>query len=134
MTRAGPLAALVTARNVLLAANDPTVWPVAAAIDTWLASGGCFAQALDLAPDWHEARRQRQRHAALQELAARHFVPLRGRARARAIVKAGTTYATSRWERDRKQGHRPDGMEGLFYDVLRTGPIPTEETLRKCIG
>jgi hypothetical protein len=87
-----------------------------------------------MAPGWHSAMRQRQRDAALEELARAHFASLRGDPRARAMVAAATDYEARRWPRDRAAGRRPDGRDGLFFDVLSVGRMPGREMLRKCFG
>jgi hypothetical protein len=129
-----PITALRAVRALVLDQNDTTLLPVAWAIDAWLSGGGDFAEALGLAPGWHSALRQRQRDEALRELATRHFPGLCGRPGARAMVAAATDYETRRWPRDRAAGRRPDGADGLLFDVLTLGRIPAEEMLRKCIG
>lgn len=128
-----PIAALRAVRNLLIDQPDAALLPVAWAIDDWLASGGDFAVALGLAPGWHSALRQRQRDAALREL-TRYFPDLCGRRLAKAITDAASDYETRRWPRDRTDRRRPDGKDGLFFDLLTLGRMPTEETLRKCIG
>jgi hypothetical protein len=129
-----PITALRAVRALVLEQTDPTLLPVAWAIDAWLSGGGDFAEALGLAPGWHAALRQRGRDAALRELATRYFPGLCGRRLARELVAAGLDYETRGWPRDRDDGRRPDGADGLLYDVLTLGPMPAAEMLRKCIG
>jgi hypothetical protein len=129
-----PINALRRASAVLLDSADPAAWRVAQAIDAWLNQGGDFASALGMATNWHSALRLRQRDAALRELALVHFASLRGDPRARAMVAAAADYEARRWPRDRASWRRPDGRDGLFFDVLSQGRMPGREMLRKCFG
>jgi hypothetical protein len=128
-----PITALRRARDLLAEQGDADVVPVVWAIDGWIARGGDFAAALGMAPGWHSAARIRQRDAALRKLAAQ-YAPLRGRRLAAALVADAKRYETTRWPGDCADQRRPDGLQGLFYDLLSHGPMPAEETLRKCIG
>jgi hypothetical protein len=133
MTVPNPITALRAVRDMLVNEADAAMLPVAVAIDNWLMTGGDFATALGLAPGWHSALRQWQRDATVGEL-ARHFSGICGRPLARAMTAAAADYETRRWPRDRATRRRPDGMDGLFFDLLSMGGIPSEHTLRKCIG
>jgi hypothetical protein len=133
MSTPAPITALRAVRDLLIDHQDATLLPVAWAIDDWLANGGDFALSLGLAPGWHSALRQRQRDAALRDLTG-YFPDLCGRRLAKALADAASDYEGRRWPRDRADRRRPDGMDGLIYDVLTLGRMPTEETLRKCIG
>lgn len=134
MTRDGPLSDLAAATNVLLASDDPACWRVARAIDMWLRTGGDFAAAMDMAPGWHSAHRQRQRDTALREMAAKYFPALAGRKLACAVWQLIAGYEGRRWPIDKAAGHRPDGATGLAHDVLNTGPAPSLPTVRKSLG
>lgn len=134
MVGATPIDALRRASAVLLDSADPPAWRVAEAIDLWLAEGGDFATALGMAPGWHSALRLRERDAALRELAMVHFAALRGDPRAKAMVAAAADYEAWRWPSDRASRRRPDGRDGLFFDVLSHGRMPGREMLRKCFG
>lgn len=133
-----PIAALRAVRTLLLTHDGLDAFQAAAlvarAIDDWLMNGGDFAAVLGMAPGWHSALRQRERAAALRELADRYFPTLTGRALARALATAGRDYEARRWARNRAARHRPDGQDGLLHDIATHGGMPTEETLRKCIG
>ena len=133
MSAPTPIAALRAVRDLVIDHQDAALIPIAWAIDDWLANGGDFAAALGLAPGWHSALRQRQRDATLRDL-AQYFPGLCGRALAKAIATAASDYETRRWSRDRTARRRPDGKDGLLFDLLTMGRMPTEETLRKCIG
>src|ERR1700721_808177 len=116
MSAPGPIDALRRASTVLLDGADPAAWRVARAIDAWLNDGGDFAAAMGMSPGWHSAMRQRERDAALRELALRHFPRQAGRGLARALVAAGQQYEACRWQRDRAARRRPDGQDGLLHD------------------
>ncbi len=131
--RIAPIDALRLVRDLVLEQPDRGLWPIAAAIDDWLASGGDFALALGLAPGWHAALRQRHRDATLRSLVL-YFPGLCGRGLAKAMAIAAADYESRRWPRDRADRRRPDGKDGLLFDLLMMGHMPAEETLRKCIG
>ena len=134
MPQAGPLSDLAAATNVLLASDDPACWRVAAALELWLRTGGYFAAAMDMAPGWHSAHRQRQRDGALRELARTNFPGMCGRPLANAVWQLIAGYEARGWPSDRASGHRPDGATGLAHDVLNAGPAPSLPTVRKCLG
>lgn len=66
----------------------------------------------------------------LSELAMRYFPGLRGRPLARAVTKAVAGYERRRKAASTPDG-RPDGLDGLLHDLLRYGPLPSIETLRR---
>jgi hypothetical protein len=128
-----PVEAVQRAVQILLEQPDPAAARLAWALDAWLATGADLAECLGMARGWHAAWRQGQRDRALREMAARYFPALGGRPLARRVADAVAAYAARSWPRDRAARRRPDGLNGLAYDTLLAGPMPTEETLRKCI-
>ena len=137
MPGADPITALRRASAMLLEHGGADVWPVAQAIETWLAEGGDFAAALGLAPGWHSAMRQRERDRAIGELARQHFHTLTGRPLARALAAEGQRYeAGGGWRRNKATQDRPDGRDGLLHDIATHGGMPGESHLRRlfCTG
>lgn len=131
MSTPAPITALRAVRDLLIDQPDASLWPVAAAIDTWLAAGdGDFAAALGLPPGWHSALRRRQRNDVLCEVARRRFPALNPSAAALALLRASRRYEGTSWPRDRKSGRRPDGINGDIFDVLSLGEMPCERILR----
>jgi hypothetical protein len=129
-----PIVAVRAARDLLLLHGDAAVLAVARALDEWMARGGDFARALGLAGGWHSALVQRERDKALRELADRYFPALTGRALAHALGAAGHEYESRQFPKHYAARFRPDGRNGLLYDVALLGGMPCEETIRKRIG
>jgi hypothetical protein len=66
---------------------------------------------------------------------ALQFANLSARALADEVHKVVNRYETgAAWRRDRDSGHRPDGDNGLAFDVLIHGELPSCEHLRKAFG
>jgi hypothetical protein len=89
---------------------------------------------LGRAPGWRAAWRLRRRDEAFRRLGLQ-FPNLSDRALAVEVTKVVNRYETSAaWRCDRDSGHRPDGINGLCFDVLISGGLPGLERLRKAFG
>ncbi|HEV2546029.1 MAG TPA: hypothetical protein VGU20_01705 [Stellaceae bacterium] len=100
----------------------------------WLQHGGdklTLETALGFQPGWRALATRHRRNEILREIARIYFPELQGRKRARAIARSAGAYEGNGWLRDRRSGRRPDGLKGLFYDLLSIGEVPSEERLRQ---
>jgi hypothetical protein len=131
-----PMADLAAAMRLLAQSGDAAALRFAAALDAWRSSTTLsLEEALGRAPGWRAAWRLRRRDEAFRRLGLQ-FPNLSDRALAVKVIKAVNRYGRSAaWRRDRDSGHRPDGIDGLCFDVLIThGPLPGIELLRKVFG
>ena len=129
------IAAIAWASTYLAETGMPEGLFVADALILWLRDGGPelnLEQALGLAPGWRARACRYRREALIRDLAG-HWPGLRGRAAARAIVARVLAYETQgRWKRDRSS-KRPDGLEGIIFELLHLGPMLGEESVRKIL-
>lgn len=89
---------------------------------------------------WWLEEAQRQRDAALRELASRHFAGLSVSAQARLIRSLANRYAGTAWRFDRERQIPPDGYAGTAHEWLwlafaSGAPMPIgERQLRHVLG
>jgi len=122
------------AKEILAESGDPQVVFVVEGLQWWLQNDGMtFDVALGLTGAWRAEDRRRRRDRLIQRLALAHFGDSKGRARALAIAKAARRYRGTSWPRDRHAGRRPDGLNGVIFEVLSLGPFPSEPTLRRIL-
>jgi hypothetical protein len=112
--------------------GDPGAARAAEALDAWLAGNDPLETSLGAAPGARSARRQRQREAAIRNLAQRLPVAS-ARAVAASVHRFVRRYEAGPWPRDRAVRHRPDGIAGLAYDILQHGDLPGEDRLRRLL-
>jgi predicted TIM-barrel enzyme len=97
-------------------------------------TGQGLMEALGAAPGYWQAHRLRKRDNAFRDLAMQ-LPSQKTRPLAVAALDVVTRYrASAAWECDQRAGHRPDGRNGLAFDILTSGaPLPDVEHLRKCV-
>ena len=136
MAAISPIDAVNRAAVILAETGDPAAAFVAEALSLWLRDGGPelgIDQALGFAPGWRAAQARQRREQAIRDL-ARQWPTLGGRAAARAMVAHAATYESrGGWKRDCRLGHRPDGINGIIFDLLHLGPMLGEESIRKIL-
>lgn len=128
-TRGDPLEALRVVRTALLEREDPSSALVARAISGMLDHGLSFEDALGLAGGWRVHARLAARDTALRALASM-LPPMSGRALAAKIIAGCDRYAASAWPTESAANRRPDGLRGMFFDVLKAGGPPALSQLR----
>jgi hypothetical protein len=129
-----PMADLAAAGRLLARSGDAAALRVATALEEWRSSAEItLEEALGRAPGWRAAWRLRRRDEAALRMALQ-FPNLSDRALAVRVTKVVSRYETSAWRRDRVSGHRPDGVNGLAFDILIHGGLPGVEHLRRLLG
>jgi hypothetical protein len=140
------LADIATAVRFLAKSGDPAATRIAAALDRWRRSRTMtFEQALGAVPGVRYVAAQRARDEAIRALAERVEAEMPDRemrsCRARSKKTAGwavakskghsrravakethkqlRSYRLTRWQLDRRDGRRPDGLQGLCHDILQ---------------
>lgn len=119
------------AARVLLELNHPAGARLARGLDR-ACRGEALETALGLHGGWRHNDRVRRRNAALAVLVG-YFPGKQGRALAAAIDTAVRRYGATAWERDRIAQRRPDGRDGLVFDLLSLGGLPSCDYLRRVI-
>jgi hypothetical protein len=126
-----PLAAVAHAIRILAEHGGQDGAVVGEALQTWLAGNQSLEAALGGGGGMRSARRRAQRAAMLHELRARYYPTLKGRTLVHDVAVDGGRYEAGAWLRHRKSLHRPDGRDGLFFDVLWCcDEFPSEASLR----
>jgi hypothetical protein len=126
-----PMADIAAAVRLLAQSGDAGALRVAAALEAWRSSAEItLEEALGRAPGWRAGWRLRRRDEAALRMALQ-FPNLSDRALAVKVDDVVNRYETSAWRRDRVSGHRPDGVNGLAFDILIHGGLPGIEHLRK---
>ncbi|MFZ1905220.1 MAG: hypothetical protein WAU56_07495 [Steroidobacteraceae bacterium] len=118
MTAAAIIADVRRAIALLVEFGDPAATRTAEALTRWLA-GEDFDSAAGVAPGWRAEVERAARHAALSALAAQGFD---ARAIARGIARASRTRI------------RPDGVDGVLWDLSRVGAQLSEGHLRRLLA
>jgi hypothetical protein len=124
-----PLVDLAEAIRLLAETGNPAGLRVAEALAAWRDAGQPIEAALGLQATWRSDYRRGRQNQALAAVAG-YFPGLFGRKLASRMTNAERRYRTA-WPRDRKTGHRPDGLNGAIYDCLVLSEFPSEEKLRK---
>jgi hypothetical protein len=128
------MADLAHAIATLAATGAPEDARVAEALDRWRRSRTItFEEALGYAPGIRGATMQRTRDAALAAL-ARLFPGLSGRPLEKKVRLAVEEYEITRWAADDAARHRPDGRDGLCFDLLSSGGLPCAGHLRAILA
>jgi hypothetical protein len=126
--------AIGRAVRILAESGDPEAVLVAEALDRWRRSRTItFEEALGYAPGIRGATMQRTRDSALSEL-TRLFPGLSGRALERRVREVVEEYEATRWAADDAARHRPDGSDGLYFDLLSSGGRPCAGHLRTLLA
>jgi hypothetical protein len=129
-----PIAAIGRAIVVLAQTGDPDVVWLAEGLMQWCRSRTIlFEEALGYAPGIRGATMQRTRDNALGEL-ARLFPGLSGRPLEKKVRLLVEEYASTRWPADDAARHRPDGRDGLCFDLLSNGALPCADHLRALLA
>jgi hypothetical protein len=128
-----PMTAIARAVQILARDGSPEAVAVAAALEAWRRSRTIlFEEALGYAPGIRGSTMQRTRDRAIGEL-ARCFSPLAGRALERRVRRVVEEYEATRWIADDAARHRPDGLDGLCFDLLSSGGLPCADHLRRLL-
>jgi hypothetical protein len=108
---------------LLAGTGEPGPLRMADALSLWRASTDSvrLEDALGVAPTWRSAERRRKRDRLYVQIGQTHFPHLKGLPLARAIIAEIDRYQTSSWPRDRDNGRRPAGANGLIFDLLSLG-------------
>lgn len=132
--RPDKISLLERARETLFTFGDDLDWVIARAIDETIRTGTPLETVLDLPRNWYRHRRARRRQEAC--LAAKRLCREKtGRPMAKELRGLLVAYERSRWpEHNQDLDQRPDGNDGLLFDILSQGPVPSEEWLRKILG
>jgi hypothetical protein len=110
--------------------GEPAAVRAAEALDRWRRSRTMlFEEALGYALGLRAAEYQRIRDGALGEL-ARLFPKLSGRPLEKQVRRVVEDYEATRWAADDAARHRPDGVDGLCFDLLFNGGLPCAGHLR----
>lgn len=131
------LAADLKRASAILAAADPTLLYIADAWAIWIGARDSvtFEDAVGAARNYRSALRRRQRDALYCKIGQTCFPHLTGLPLARAIIAEIDRYQTSSWPRDRDNGRRPTGINGLIFDLLALrAHMLDAEALRKLPG
>jgi hypothetical protein len=132
----GAAADIIAAIEILAQSGHAGAVRVAAGLRARLDSNVItFEGALGKAPGWRAAWRRGQVARLLDSMAERYFRGLRyGRPLVNEVTNAAVAYQRrGGWRKDKKTGHRPDGVDGAIADVLRLngGEFPSVATLRR---
>jgi hypothetical protein len=129
-----PMSAIGRAVQILAENGDPDATWVGEALDRWRRSRTIlFEEALGYAPGLRAAEYQRNRDRALAAL-AQLFPGLSGRPLEKKVRRVVEEYEASRWAADDAARHRPDGRDGLCFDVLCNGALPCADHLRALLA
>jgi hypothetical protein len=129
-----PMEDIGVAIAVLAASDNAAAARVGEALDAWRRSRIIlFEEALGYAPGIRGATMQRTRDNALGEL-ARLFPGLSGRPLEKEVRRVVEEYELTRWAADDAARHRPDGRDGLCFDILSNGALPCADHLRALLA
>jgi hypothetical protein len=129
-----PMTAIGRAVQILAESGEPEAALVAEALDRWRRSRTILMEtALGYAPGLRVVEYQRNRDRALAAL-ARLFPGLSGRPLEKKVRLLVEEYVSTRWPADDAARHRPDGRDGLCFDVLSNGALPCADHLRALLA
>jgi hypothetical protein len=142
--RPDPLADIAALIRVAAESSDPAAVRAAEALDRWRRSRTeTLEEALGSAPGLRAAAALRNRDEAIRALAGRIeeetpcYEKHSRRAFAAATYRKLREYRLTRWQLDRRDGRRPDGIAGLCHDIMQhciDNYHPKEEQIRNIIG
>jgi hypothetical protein len=128
------MAAIGRAVRILAESGDPEAALVAEALDAWRRSRTISLEAaLGGANGLRAAEYQRNRDRALAAL-AQLFPGLSGRPLEKEVRRVVGEYEITRWAADDAARHRPDGLDGLCFDLLSSGGLPCAGHLRALLA
>jgi hypothetical protein len=114
--------------------GDPAAVRAAEALDRWRrARTITLEEALGGANGLRAAEYQRNRDRALAAL-AQLFPSLSGRPLEKRVRRVVEEYEATRWAADDAARHRPDGPDGLCFDLLCNGALPCAGHLRALLA
>jgi hypothetical protein len=128
-----PLTRLGRVIALLARSGDPDAIWAAEALVGWRDGSESFEEVLGGAPGLRAAWHRRQWDRALGALAQRFPAARSARALAAEVHPAVSRYEAGPWLRDKAAGRRPDGINGLCYDLLSHGELPGEDRLRRLL-
>ncbi len=121
------------AAEFLFESSTPGDVRVARALQEMHDTGASFEAAFGLAPGWRKHDAKSCRDGALRQIAREYFSELDGRPLCRAILAAQRAYL-ARFKGDQQRGTRPEGLNGLIFDVMQKSAFPTPGTLRNILS